>query len=1365
VAERGSGRGREGRRLGAAVVRIATGGLIAALAVVLVGMAAERVRMGTSDTAAIGRVEQEVRAEVDRIAASLVRLGASLVEPARASTTAASDPDAARPLFEAAAAALPAGEASSFAVTVYGPAGAPIAWAGRPSDELRRDRVTGPASLFVAPGPLGPRLVYVLPVFAEDADGHRVGSIVAERVLSMAPVGRTTDSFTLPTSLVPVSLRARYEGAGDSPSPGVILISSPTGEPLLEARVSSEDLSRSRQAERRTLAALILIVLAVTVLLTAVPLADWRRTGTRPVLATAGLAGIVVTSRLLLAAAVPPAAASGHPLFSPSLYSSPLFGPLLGSPVDFLLTALAFAVLVAIAGDGLEGWRLARRTTARAEWEDDFPWGSFALSQLLAGGALLFILIVYRGFLRETFAATTLDLLRFSILPWEPARLALAVGLLFFHVGTLWLGVLVLRAAGARWRARRGFLRFRFLQVSLWAAPVAAGLIVAVARGGLGTAVGPTAVAAFFCVAVAASATRLSRLYRRASQAARLVALLAALVVPALVMYPSVFELGDMARRRVVETQFAPQAMEQREEVQLRVRRSLEQIDRLSYLPELLAVAEPPVIGPPPTDIAYLIWSQTDLATYRVTSAIELYSADGSLVSRFALNLPEYTSATQTEKAAGCDWVLFELVSPFGAEERRLLHAGRGVCADGEEAPPSRDSVQGRMTGSVVIHVMLDYNSLPFISSQSPYFELFRTGGAAEGERAASRDVEFAVYGWSRSPIYTSGADVWPLTEEVFARVYASREPFWTRLAKGDRRYDVYFLNDRGAIYALGTPLIPPIGHFVNLAEIVTLGGIIYGAILIAAAILALIAGRPVLSGTSLLGEVRASFYRKLFLAFVAASIIPVLTLAMVARAYFTSRLHSDVESAAARTTTVAKRVIEDYLTQQQRGAEGAIGIDDDVMIWISRVINQDVNIFEGPRLVATSERDLFASGLLPTRTPADVYRTVALQGRQSYIGEETVGDFRYMVAAAPIRGRDPQAILTVPLTLRQQEIRREIDALDRRIMLAAVVFILLGAGIGYSMAQRIADPVNRLTRATRRIARGELDARIAVTSSDELRRLVEAFNSMAAELERQGLQLERTHRLEAWADMARQVAHEIKNPLTPIQLSAEHLQRVHADQGAPLTPVLQECIGTILTQVRLLRQIATEFSSFASSPTPRPGRTDVGELIQEVIGPYTAGLSDRIRITVEVPAALPMVFADRTLVGRALTNVIENALHAMPGSGALSISAAADAAATWVGITVADTGVGMDREAQKRIFEPYFSTKAIGTGLGLTIARRNIELSGGTIEVASEKGKGTVVTVALPSAHPPAGDVSSPLPQPAPPIRQDGAHAPNRGA
>jgi len=295
------------------------------------------------------------------------------------------------------------------------------------------------------------------------------------------------------------------------------------------------------------------------------------------------------------------------------------------------------------------------------------------------------------------------------------------------------------------------------------------------------------------------------------------------------------------------------------------------------------------------------------------------------------------------------------------------------------------------------------------------------------------------------------------------------------------------------------------------------------------------------------------------------------------------------------------------------------------------------------------------------------------------------------------------------------------------------LIGMILGAAIGLSLAERIADPVRRLTRATRRIALGDFDARIAVKTNDELKRLVDAFNSMAAELKAQRAQLERTHRLEAWAEMARQVAHEIKNPLTPIQLSAEHLRRVHVDRGEPLGAVLDSCVTSILGQVRLLRQISAEFSSFASSPTARPAPTDVPEVVAEVIDPYRTGLAGRIQILNRVEGPLPRVLVDRTLVARALANVIENALHAMPGTGRIEVDASRDA--THVTVAVRDTGVGMDADALARVFEPYFSTKATGTGLGLPIAKRNIELSGGSIEVESTKGAGTRVRISLPVA------------------------------
>jgi signal transduction histidine kinase len=138
--------------------------------------------------------------------------------------------------------------------------------------------------------------------------------------------------------------------------------------------------------------------------------------------------------------------------------------------------------------------------------------------------------------------------------------------------------------------------------------------------------------------------------------------------------------------------------------------------------------------------------------------------------------------------------------------------------------------------------------------------------------------------------------------------------------------------------------------------------------------------------------------------------------------------------------------------------------------------------------------------------------------------------------------------------------------------------------------------------------------------------------------------------------------------------------------------------------------------------------------LIEEVIEPYRTGLVGRVSIETDVPRELPRVLVDKAVLARALINIVENALHAMPGGGRLRIEGRS-ADPPYVDLSIIDTGVGMDPASLDRIFEPYFSTKGTGTGLGLTIAKRNVELNGGRIEVASERGKGTTVVILLPVA------------------------------
>jgi signal transduction histidine kinase len=1282
------------------ILRIARVGLAAAVIVGLIGYGVERRRLGASDQSALNRVEAELRQRFDASAATLGTIAARIALEPDTARAAPRNQAGLKRLFDIVAAAVPDNEEGRTGITIYDALGTPLAWAGRASD-LRKEVVLGPATLIVAPGPLGPGLIRIEPV---SRGGVRAATVVVEQALGV-PRGAPglSESFSMATSIAPVTLRVRAGGTTSPPQPFRFTVPGRDGGFVLEADVSPDELAAARARWRAMTRAAVLSVLAVTLLLCTGPLMDLRRQTrklTRFLGFTAVLIAIVVGARMVLFTALAP------------LEETP--GPM---PLDLLLTTLSMAAVVGLVLDLIERRRFAR-SRARLLTPTPAAHVIVAASYAATGLATAWLLWGYERVLQRVVADTNLDLLHFSLHPLSGGRLAVEFALVLLHASVIWGAAAIIRLPSTLLRTPRA-LSWRSAAAGGWLA----GALVAssLARvAGPAVPVAPMWIALLVAGACALTIARVKGRMRRISQAVRLAVFFLGLLAPAVAMYPSLLAHATAAKERLIATTFGPQAASLREDLQKRLQQAVEQIDAIPSLDDLVRLDVSTPLGDPAR--AFAVWSRTDLATYRLTSAVEVYNAEGRLISAFRLSLPEYV--TTAFLAQGCSWdEPFDEVSPFGSSERHVLRIARGVC------------VRGRLVGSIVVRVMLDYRTLPFISSQSPYLESLRPNRQVAPEGVSGRDVEFIVYGWSRAPIFESGTRVWTLPDPVFQRLVESRAPFWATLDRDDQAFRVFFLSDRGGIYALGYPAISWIGHLINLAELAMLALALYVTLLAGLTLSSLLGVRTAASGRALFREVRSSFYRKLFLAFWAGAVVPVFILAIFIRTYVAAQLLDGAAEAAAKAVTTAQRLVEDYAALQQRGATALDAIDDQIMVLVRRAIDEDVNLFDRTHLQATSARDLFASQLLSPRTPGDVYRAILLDRLPTYVGLEQVGDLPYQLAAAPVRASGREGIVTVPMTNRSQQIEQQIDELDRRVLSGIVLFSLLGAALGYWMAERIADPVNRLTRATRRIARGDLDARVAATSSDELRRLVEDFNQMAADLKRQRRELERTQRLEAWADMARQVAHDIKNPLTPIQLSAEHAQRVNIDRGRPLSPVLDECVNAILSQVKLLRQISAEFSSFASSPTPRPEPTSLPALIDEVVEPYRGGLAHRIAIDVQASAELPSVTIDRTLFARALTNVIENALHAMPGTGRLIIATREPSAGSRrsIAVEVSDSGVGMDQDALNKIFEPYFSTKATGTGLGLTIAKRNIELNGGTIAVTSQRGSGTTVTMTLP--------------------------------
>jgi signal transduction histidine kinase len=290
----------------------------------------------------------------------------------------------------------------------------------------------------------------------------------------------------------------------------------------------------------------------------------------------------------------------------------------------------------------------------------------------------------------------------------------------------------------------------------------------------------------------------------------------------------------------------------------------------------------------------------------------------------------------------------------------------------------------------------------------------------------------------------------------------------------------------------------------------------------------------------------------------------------------------------------------------------------------------------------------------------------------------------------------------------------------------AFVLALLFGAVV----ARRITGPLRELADGANAVAGGSLDASVPVRTRDEVGELAATFNGMTRDLVTARDELVRAERVAAWREIAQRIAHEIKNPLTPIQMAIETLQRAHRKSAAQFDELFGESAQTILDEVGRLKRIVHEFSSFARMPAPTLAPVDVSEVVDAALALYKGG---ETTLDLTLPRDLPRALADKEQLTQVIINLVENARDAVAGKGHIRV--ATRTVDGRVELEVADDGPGLSDEARTKLFTPYFTTKPRGTGLGLAIVHRIVSDHGGEIRVAGAPGQGAVFTVALPKA------------------------------
>jgi len=338
-------------------------------------------------------------------------------------------------------------------------------------------------------------------------------------------------------------------------------------------------------------------------------------------------------------------------------------------------------------------------------------------------------------------------------------------------------------------------------------------------------------------------------------------------------------------------------------------------------------------------------------------------------------------------------------------------------------------------------------------------------------------------------------------------------------------------------------------------------------------------------------------------------------------------------------------------------------------------------------------------------------------------------------INAIPLFGLDNQllGILVVgnsrrPYIELQQHIRSA-------ALVAAAAGIFLAIVFSGWAAARVTRPVEQLAEAAREVAAGNWSTQVPVSSADELGALAESFNRMTHELLSQKQQLVQAERVAAWRELARRLAHELKNPLFPLQLTVENLLRARQQSQQLFDEMFQEGSATLLAEIANLKAVISRFSEFSKMPQPQLQSVDVNEIVQNVVRVFRAQLRSSDHAAVEpkldLASGIEPIAADPELLHRALSNLVLNAMDAMPNGGTLTLRTHENGDRVF--IEVSDTGSGLTAEECERLFTPYYTSKAHGTGLGLAIVQSIISDHGGRISVRSQPNQGATFVIELP--------------------------------
>lgn len=468
------------------------------------------------------------------------------------------------------------------------------------------------------------------------------------------------------------------------------------------------------------------------------------------------------------------------------------------------------------------------------------------------------------------------------------------------------------------------------------------------------------------------------------------------------------------------------------------------------------------------------------------------------------------------------------------------------------------------------------------------------------------------------------------------------------------------------------------------------------------------------------------------FIVFSTLSITAVFTINLISESYMQKQTDKLVQKLRGVVSAIETDIILDANTDKIEA--------DAYLNQIGEYYNTDITFFNtSGQVVSSTISKIYDNGIIAPVIDAEAYYRLNNLQESRYVNNERIATFDFIGAYLPVVNKKKIIVgyVMLPYFNKQADLYAELASIIIGfINLYAFLFIIIGI-LAWLVSRNITFPLALIEKQLANISLNKRNEPINWQKDDEIGRLVQQYNKMIDQLQHSAEILAQSERESAWRDIARQIAHEIKNPLTPMKLSVQHLERAWNDNSPKLPDTFKRVTKTLITQINTLSELAGEFSNFAKMPQPKPTAIDLIALVQTQINAYEQ-IIEKGSINFVKPAENVTLYFDEGFLNRTLTNLIKNAIQAVPEDESVNIEIGIKADNDNVLIWVKDNGTGIDSEKSDRIFTPYFSTKSFGMGLGLPIVKSMIESSGGKIWFKNNTDKGTTFFVQIPFNHEP---------------------------